>query len=173
MTKIERSIRVGSEGELEQENEGLFMDYEVDKANIPEYITYIVYRAISCYYAEEYEEASRWINNLLNEVSLKKYPFAALEIKVILALQYCLLNDFDLFNQLINSVQRQIRLLGKENCENILHFSKILKISISDVKRNKKEKIAVLVDKFKNTTSLKFSPTRLIRMDEAFIGKLS
>ncbi len=55
---------------------------------------------LSCYYAGKYDEAARWINNLLNEVSLKKYPYAQLEIKTLLALQYCLQSDYDLFNQL-------------------------------------------------------------------------
>lgn len=155
------------------ENEGLFLDFEVDMQDVPKYINYVMYRAISCYYVDKYDEAARWINNLLNEVSLKKYALAQLEIKIVLALQYCLMSDYDLFNQLINSIQRQIRLTGKDSCEHILLFSKMLKISISDIKKNKYEKIEALVDKFVRIDANQFSPTKLIKMDEAFIGKLS
>jgi hypothetical protein len=133
----------------------------------------MIYRALSCYYVKKYDQASRWINNLLNEVSLKRYPNAQLEIKVILALQYCLLNDYDLFNQLINSIQRQIRIIGKENCEHLMIFTKILKVSISELKKNKEEKIKALIRKFSMFQKQGFSPSMYIKMDDEFVSKLS
>ena len=156
-----------------EENELLFEDYEPDMTDIPKYITYVLYRSLSCYYSEKYNEAARWINNLLNEISLKKYPLIHLEIKVILALQYCLMNDYDLFNQLINSIQRQIRIIGKENCEHVSLFTKMLKISISEVKQEKADKIKPLIDKFDASNMSMFVPTSLIKMDEGFLQKLS
>jgi hypothetical protein len=172
-TKIERHIRMENEPEMYAENDGLFYDFEIDKNDTPKFVMYVLYRALSCYYVEKFDEAAKWINNLLNEVSLKKYPNALLEIKLLLALQYCLMNDYDLFNQLINSIQRQIRLLGKENSEHILIFAKILKISISDIKKNKRQKIKSLADKFNRVEKTAFSPTMLVKMDERFISKLS
>lgn len=172
-SKIERGLRIGNENSLHEENEMLFHDFECDVDDIPKYVTYVTYRALSCYYAGHYNEAARWINNLLNEISLKKYPYAQLEVKAILALQYCLMNDYDLFNQLTNSIQRQVRILGKENCDSIVVFTKILKISVSDVKRDKYNKIETLAHKFSRFESTDFSPTTLIKMDEAFISKLT
>ena len=61
----------------------------------------------------------------------------SLEIKSLLALQYTLMKDFELFNQLSNSIQRQIRLSGKDSCENIQLFLKILKIATSEAKKEK------------------------------------
>ena len=173
ITKIQRHIRMDTVEEMYEENEGLFHDFEVDKNDVPKFITYVTYRSLSCYYVNKYDEAARWLNNLLNEVSFKRYPIAQLEIKVILALQYCLLNDFDLFNQLINSIQRQMRLLGKENCEHILALTKILKISISDTKKNKQQKVQALVEKLERIDKNYFAPTMLIRTDEDFVKKLS
>ena len=173
LTKIKRHNRLGNEEEMYEENDLLFHDFECDKNDIPKYVTYVTYRALSCYYFDKPDEAARWINNLLNEISLKNFPYAQLEVKVILALQYCLMNDYDLFNQLINSIQRQIRLLGKENCEHILIFTKILKTSINDVKKNKSDKIRALVDKMKNITVNYFAPTLYVKLDEKFISKLS
>jgi hypothetical protein len=104
---------------------------------------------------------------------MKKYPAAQLEIKTILALQYCMVRDYDLFNQLINSIQRQIRLLGKEACEHVVIFTKMLKISISDSKKNKKSKIQALADKIKNMELDYFTPTLLVKIDDDFIDGLS
>lgn len=173
ITKIERHIRMDNVEQMYEENEGLFHDFEIDKNDTPKFITYVTYRSLSCYYVGKYDEAAKWLNNLLNEVSFKKYPFAQLEIKVILAMQYCLLNDFDLFNQLINSIQRQLRLLGKESCEHILTMTKILKIAISDTKKNKETKIRSLVDKIDKSQKNYFAPTMLLKLDDNFVKKLS
>ena len=124
-------------------------------------------------YQAKYEEASKWINGFLNEVSLKKFQMGQLEVKCILALQYCLLKEFDLFHQLINSIQRQIRMIGKDKCRHIVLFTKILKISLSEAKRNKFEKISGLVDKLNHYKFTPFTPTLMIKMNEKLILKLS
>ena len=115
-SKIERNQRLGNLPELYEENKVLFIDYENDLHDIGRYLIYMSYRAVCCMFIEKYDEASKWLNNLLNELSLKKYPEAQVEVKLLLGLQYCLMRDEELFNQLINSVQRQVRILGKEEC---------------------------------------------------------
>ena len=173
VTKILRHMRMETEEEMYEENEGLFHDFESDTNDIPNHLIYITYRALSCYYVDNYEEAARWINGLLNEVSFKRFPMGQLEVKCLLALQYSLLGEFDLFQQLINSIQRQIRLIGKENCEHIVIFTKMLKISNSDAKRNKYEKISSLADRLSKFECITFTPSLLIRMNEKVILQLS
>jgi hypothetical protein len=172
-TKIMRSTRLNTQHELYEENEVIFQNFESNSADIPQHINYILYRALSCHYTGKNDEAARWLNNLLNEISLKKYPIAQLEIKVILAMQYCLMRDYDLFNQLINSIQRQIRLIGKEQCEHLLIFTKMLKVSLSDIKKNKSEKIEDLAKKFKHIEIPHTAHTKLIKIDEKLIEQLS
>ncbi len=173
ISKLERSLRMGAEKELYLENEQIFSDIETDPTDLPKHMVYIVYRALGCYYAGKHEEAAKLINSLINEVSLKKYPFAQMEIKAILALQYCLLHDFELFNQHSNSIQRQIRMFGKDECENVLLFLKMLKIATSEAKKDKPKKIAAVIAKFKDVKVRYFAPTSLIKMDEAFIESLT
>jgi len=173
ISKLERSLRLGTEKELYAENQNMFVDYEPDPVDVPKHLIYTVYRALSSYYVGKYEEAAKLINSMLNDISLKKYPFAQMEVKAILALQYCMLKDFELFNQLTNSIQRQIRLFGKDECENVLLFVKILKIAVSEAKKEKPKKIAALIPKFKAATVKYFAPTVLIRMDDLFIENLT
>ncbi len=173
ITKILRNIRMETVQEMYAENDERFIDFESDPNDIPNYYIYYSYRALSCHFVERYDEAAKWINHLLNEISLKKYPYALLEIKLLLALQYCLMKDFELFHQLISSIQRQIRLLGKEKCEHLLVFSKILKVSQSDAKRNKYEKISSLADQLKAYTFTSFMPTLLVSFNDELIMKLS
>jgi hypothetical protein len=173
ITKLERYLRAGIEKELYLENEAMFQDYEPDHLDVSGYTVYVVYRALSAYYTERFEEAAKLINNLLNEVSLKKYPFAQMEVKALLALQYCMMKDFDLFNQLTNSIQRQIRLLGKDDCENVLLLLKILRIAVGEGKKEKSKKIRSLIPKFRAIKVNYFAPTALIKTDERFVASLT
>ncbi|HTE31824.1 MAG TPA: hypothetical protein VK666_15690, partial [Chryseolinea sp.] len=173
ISKIERHLRTGTETELYTENEAIFLDYEIDMMDLPKHIVYVVYRAISSYYVGKFEEAAKLINGLLNDVSLKKYPYAQLEIKSLLALQYTLLRDFELFNQLSNSIQRQIRLSGKDSCENIQLFLKILKIATSEAKKEKAKKIQGVIPRLNAITVDYFAPTKLIKLDDKFVELLT
>jgi hypothetical protein len=173
ITKLERHIKANNETALFEENKALFEDFEIDKYNTALYITYVSYRALSCYYCDKYEEAGKWIHNMLNDFSLKKTPYTQLEVKLFLALQYCLRKENELFDQLINSVQRQIRLLGKDNCQHILIFTKILKTSLNDTKKSKALKIQGYINKLKKINPPHFSPLKYINLDEDIISRLS
>lgn len=173
ITKLDRHLRLATEKEIYIENESLFEDIESDLQDVPKHTIFIIYRALGCYYVGKYEEAAKLINGLLNEVSLKKYPFVQMEVKAILALQYCMLKDFELFNQLTSSIQRQIRLFGKDECENVLLFLKILKIATSEAKKEKAKKITAVIPKFKSIQVNYFAPTCFVRMDEQFVENLT
>lgn len=173
ISKLERSLRLGTEGDLYIESEAILIDYEADVLDVPRHVIYTTYRALAAYYSDKFDEAAKLINNLLNEVSMKKYPYALLEVKSILALQYVLLRDYELFNQLANSIQRQIRMFGKDSCENIQLFLKILKIATSEAKREKVKKINAVVPKLKQQTVSYFAPTLLVKLDEKLIKNLT
>ena len=174
ISKLSRALRVGGEGELVAENELTFGDFEMDPEDVPANTIFQIYLSLSFYYSGRYEDAARIINNLLNEVSLKNYPFVLMEVKALLALQYCLQQDIELFNQLSNSIQRQIRLLGKDACENVLLFLKMLKSALSEAARDKHKKITEIAERIRMIPqSNYFSPTTFIRLDEPLIKKLS
>ncbi|MGD1842748.1 MAG: hypothetical protein ACFB0B_17900 [Thermonemataceae bacterium] len=170
--KVERHLRLNLQEELYEENQVLFLDYEPDKNDIPTYVSYVTYRALSCFYAEKYDEGARWLNNLLNDVSLKKFPFVALEVKLLLSVQYVMMQDYELFSQLLSSIQRQIRILGKEECADIVVFTKILK-TMSGSKANKVDKLEILIDKWKGLPKRNFSPTQYIQFNIAQNASLS
>lgn len=173
LTKLERHLRLGTEREIVTENVSLFADFEPDLSDIPHHTICTVYRALGFYYVERFDEAAKILNNLLNDVSLKKYPFVQMEVKAILALQYCMMRDFELFNQFSSSVQRQIRMFKKDECKNVLHFLKILKIATSEAKKDKPKKISAIIPKFQAETISYFAPTYFIRMDAKFISNLT
>ncbi len=172
-TKLERHSRLGTQMDLYEENEGLFHDFEPDIQNVPQYVSYITYRALCQFYAEKYDEAIRWINKLLNDVSLKKYPYVHLEVKLLLALQYAIIKDNELLSQLTNSIQRQIRILGKETCIHVVLFIKLLKVAVQTNRSDRESKVNSLIDKLKKTNMPNgFCLVKYVRLDEDFVKRL-
>lgn len=49
---------------------------------------------------------------------------------------------------------------------------KILKIAVSEAKKEKDKKISALIPKFRSLTVNYFAPTAYIRMDEKFVERL-
>jgi hypothetical protein len=170
-TKLLRHLRMETEDQLYAENEALFEDYESDPNDLPKYIIYATYRALGCLYVRKYEEAAKWLNALLNEMALKKYPQVQLEIKALLALQYAFLKDHELFSQLLNSMQRQIRILGKENCEKLAVFLKILKPLIYESKQERTHKLKYLIERWHKIPQKGFGLTLYVRMEESFLNR--
>jgi hypothetical protein len=173
LTKSERHLRLGTEKDIAPENESLFADIEPDLLDVPHFTVCTVYRSLGYYYAGKYEEAAKLLNSLLNDVALRKYPYVQMEVKAILALQYCMLRNFEFFNQFSSSVQRQIRMSGKDISKNLLLFLKILKIATSEAKKDKPKKIGALIPKFLAETVPYFAPSFLIKMDAKFISNLT
>ncbi len=173
IAKLERAIRFQNVDTLDEENKALFVDLDDDSMDPKNMIVYYTYRSLSAFYAEDYQRAATWLNDLLNKISFKKYQLAQLEVKTLLAMHYCMMKEYDLFNQLVNSIQRNIRLMGKENCENVFMFVKALKIAVSENKRDKHPKIKSIVEKLPNPNDGLFHPTLLVSFSEELIGKMS
>jgi hypothetical protein len=172
ITKIERAIRSGTEKELYLENKALFEDYESDLDDVPKNVIYTSYRASSCYYIGKYEEASHLYNSLLNEVNLKRYPQAHIEIKLAQALMYCLVDDRDLFNQNINSLQRQLRMMEENSQYHATMFIKLMKAAMGDDKPGKLGRLRDYVIKIKGIEIRHFSPISMIKLDDSLADLL-
>ncbi len=157
---------------LYEENKTLFEDYDVNKNNIPEYVIYSMYRITACYYMGKYEEASKLINQLLNDTTLKRFPKTLIEIKLFLALQYAIIKDADLFNQLINSIQRQIRMMGKDDCEHAVVLTKLLKAAFQDNNKAKKLKLQSLIERLKPLLPTYYTPFKYIQLDDRLVDVL-
>lgn len=171
-TKLKRALRTQTTETLALENEALFTDFEYDENNFYQFLNYTTYRAISFHYAQQHQEATFWLNDLLNTTEIKKYPYALIECKALLALQYTMLREEGLFQQLVSSIQRQIRILGKENCHHIVVLIKICKTALSQTKQERPKKIEVLRRQFEAAPRKLFSPTQYLIFDNDFVSRL-
>jgi len=151
----------GEEISLAEWNEENFKNFDPDPKNIPGFVTYYCYRAISSMVAGEFGKSSQFLNNLLNEISFKGYPEAHMEVKILLATIYTLMDDFELFSQLAHSIQRQIRILGKEKCIHGVYIIKSLKTQFSSGKKNKTQKMQEYFKMIRSNFPGHFSPMEI------------
>lgn len=172
LTKLKRALRMDTESSLYEETKLQFQDFETSTEDTPQFIIYHVYRSLTCYYAEKFDEASKWLNKLLNELSFKKFPEAHLEVKLLLLLQYCVMDDLELFNQLLSSTQRQLRALGKDNSENIASYIKLLRVSISETGKQKMPKMKALMGRIFPDEN-PFSALNLLKFNDKFLEQLT
>jgi len=173
ITKIERYVRLGHEERLYEENKGIVDDLSFDPNNVSGYVNFVKYLALSCYYAGNIEEAARQIQKLRNRLSLKKYVFADIELKVLLCLFYCLLNEDDLCQQLIGSTKRQLRVYDKDKVKHIRLVLKIVIVSISGKEFGKAEKIEKYIKDFNLLNINEYSFLHYLKLDKQFIQQLT
>jgi len=173
LSKIERDVRDHTPVAVLENYKEIFGDFETDPNDLPKAIMLNFYKAFTFFNAEKYEQCAKTINNILSEISMKKYQETLLELKTFLALQYCLMDDFELFNQLMSSIQRQIRMMGKKRVDHIVMITKIMKISLGvGGNRQKVTKIKLLCLKLNTEKIAHFSPFKYVNFKDELLNKL-
>src|SRR5205814_986070 len=95
--------------------------------------------AISKFYQNDFPGAAKTINELRNNISLKKYLHSDIECKLFQAMQYCIIGEDGLCHQIISSVKRQVS-ENEQQWESATLFIKLLKTALKPLDYRKKIK---------------------------------
>ncbi len=164
--KMERYVALGMGKELHQENKTFFNNFDVDFDDLPTYTYFTCYQAISAYEANQTQEAINLLENLLEDVNLKNYNIAQIDLKLLLVLFYIKINKADKGSFLLNNVQRHVRMIGKEDCEHSYAFMKVLRSSMAFLELAKKEKkLQNYISRFKTIDKPIYSPLNYIHVE--------
>ncbi len=164
-TIIERSLRLKMEKDLANTNEKIFADFEIE-LDSTHYVNYMIYRALSFYFAGQYTESVKWLTRLMKKYPIKKNPIVILEVRLLLGIQYALMKDEDLLAQLVSSLQRQARTVQKEMIPHISTMIKILKLVSSGIDDTTKSKLDSLFVKLNKCERPLFCPTHYTNFEE-------
>ncbi|TDI71305.1 MAG: hypothetical protein E2O86_02135 [Bacteroidetes bacterium] len=170
--KMKRALRMNIEGELHQQNISLYDEKNVNKADVPQYYISVIYNALSAYYDNDYKSATKELTILVNDVSWKKYPNAMLEARILLVFIHYIARDMEQVKLASTSIQRQIRVIGREYCQIAFTFNQLLKTAMNDLKRNKADKVKELVGLLNIMQPTHFSPLKLVKIDEKLVQRL-
>ena len=172
-SKIDRFIGNGNVQELTDINADLESNFETDISEPYPCISYRSYLAIGKFYEGDFSGAARVMNNLRNELSMKKYLFTDVEHKLFQALQYCFMGEDGLCGQLLQSVKRQIT-DDEEMFESATIFIKLLKAAIKPEEfRKKVKRLTEIYEAFKNANTGNKTILWFVKMDEAMIRKMA
>lgn len=174
VSKIERYVQSGVEESLYEENKNTFAEYLPDMNDVPNYINYMKYLAMGSFYGKNYNESVSTLNQLLNEVSFKNYVHSEIEIKLLLALSYSMVNKYDPAFSLLRSVTRKLRELSETmDLENAVTFAKMLSLQMETTSKSSEAKLLKLRDKFELLNQGNCRMLSFLKMDDAFIKTLA
>ncbi|MFM2136552.1 MAG: hypothetical protein RL021_1952 [Bacteroidota bacterium] len=137
------------------------------------FISFRQYQSIVKFYQADFSGAAKVINNMRNDLSMKKFIYSDIESKLFQALQYCFMGEDGLCNQLIQSVKRQIpdddRRYDPANM-----MIKLLKAATKPEEfRKKVRKITDIYDQFRALAHGKESILWFVKLDESMIRRLA
>jgi hypothetical protein len=171
-TKVGKYLADRNESVLAELNSLLQSKVEIDINEAFHQISFSKFIAITHFYRKEYTEAAKVINKLRNNFPLKKYPIADVECRLFQALQYCILGEDGLCNQIIASLRRQ---LADEEQEwtGAFTFMKMLKNALKAVDLRKKiKRVQGLWDQFQQENKGKHAILPFVRLDDSTIRKM-
>ena len=147
--------------------------FDTDINDAYPYVTLRRFLAISKFYQGDFSGSAKVINNMRNELSLKKYLFSDVESKLFQAMQYCYMGEDGLCGQILQSVKRQIpeddRRFDPANT-----FIKILKAAIKPEEfRKKVKKLTDLHEQFRQTLTTPDSMLWFVKLDEPMLRRLA
>ncbi len=172
-SKTERFLQNGNVQELTNINGELETNFETDITEPYPCISFRLFLAVGCFYESNFSGSAKILNNLRNEMSMKKYLFTDVEYKLFQALQYCFLGEDGLCSQLLHSVKRQIN-EDETMFSSAAVFIKLLKAAIKPEEfRKKVKRLTEIYENFKAVNTGSNNILWFVKMDEAMIRRLA
>jgi hypothetical protein len=171
--KIERYLANGNVSQLTDINKELEHSLDSDPGEDFHFISVKMFFAICKFYENDFSSSAKVVNELRNELSMKKYLHTDVECKLFQALQYCMMGEDGLCNQLIQSVRRQIDEEGERFAQAEL-FMKILKTALkADDLRKKIQKLTAMWQQFTEANTGTNGLLLFVKFDEALIRRMA
>ncbi len=172
-SKVERFLTNGNVQELTDINSELESNFETDINEPYPCISFRRFLAIGKFYEGDYSASARILNNLRNELSMKRYLFTDVEYKLFQAMQYCFMGEDGLCNQLLQSVKRQIT-EDEQMFASATIFIKLLKAAIKPEEfRKKVKRLTEIYENFKNANTGTQPILWFVKLDEPTIRKMA
>ena len=169
--KLRYHVRNNTVDQLIKDVEDYIINVDMDPYRITFFVNYSRFLAHAYFAAGEYKKASRILYNLRNEVNLKKnvHVHMELEIKFFLALTYVMLQDFDLANQLILSLQRQLRKTTMSHYEHAKKLIKVLNVALGGKPRTRLKNLRANIDQWKESNVGRYALLEEIDLEALFL----
>lgn len=171
--KLRYHQRTNTIEQLVRDVEEYVGEIDVEPYRLAFYVNYNLFLAHTHFADRNYKKASRILYNLRNEVPLRKFVHIELEVKFFLALTYVLLEDFDLANQLILSLQRQLRKPTFSRYEHGKVLIRILSVALGGKPRTRAKNLRANIEKWNETNVGRHALIEEIDLEALFLHEES
>lgn len=135
--KVLYHVRTNTLDQLRIDAERWLGKVQVEPENLTSYVNFYMFVAKAYFLNQKYNECRKILFQLDNLVNLRKSPHMNLEVKLLLAVCYAKLRDYELADQLILSLQRQLRKPEMVNYDHARDLLKMLVIYLGGSERNR------------------------------------
>lgn len=142
---------------------------EVDPYRLSFFLNFHMFQAYTYFTGRNYKKAAKLLYNMRNEVNLRRYLHADLEVKFFLTLTYVMMEDFDLANQLILSLQRQLRKTTMSRYEHAKILLKILSVALGGKPRTRAKNLRANIEKWKEMNQGRYALLPEIDLEVVFM----
>lgn len=146
--KLRYHLRTNTVEQMIKDVEGYIEGIEVEPYRISFYVSFHMFQSHAHFANRNYKKAARILYNMRNDVNLRKHGHMDLEAKFFLALSYVMMEDFDLANQLILSLQRQLRKTTMNKYEHCKILLKILSLALGGKPRTRARNLQLNIAKW-------------------------
>ncbi len=171
-SKIAWHLISGSEENLLEECRILSAKYAPYKEDVPGYVNYEKFRAVSFYYSGKCSDAVSVLNELFKEVSFLHLQHAEIELRLFLVICCLLAGKHEVAEIILTNVQRKLREMKNTEYENAAVLAKMLAFPFKLKEKIEKEKMRMLRDRFLQLNKGVAKMLDFLRMDDAFIARL-
>ncbi|MDX2248183.1 MAG: hypothetical protein SF052_15470 [Bacteroidia bacterium] len=146
--KLRYHIRTHTITQMIKDVEDYIAHIEIEPYRITFYVNFNMFMAHAYFADKNYKKSSRILYNLRNDVNLRKHIHTDLEVKFFLAVCYVKMEDFDLANQLILSLQRQLRKNTMNKYDHAKIMLKILSVALGGKPRTRNKNLQMNIEKW-------------------------
>jgi hypothetical protein len=155
--KLRFHLQTGTIDALVRDVDNYISQIEVDTYRLTYFVNFHMFQAYAYFVARNYKKTSKILYNLRSDINLRRHTHTDLEVKFFLALTYVLMEDFDLANQLILSLQRQLRKTSMGRYEHARTLLKILSIALGGKPRTRSKNLKSNIERWDEQNKGRFA----------------
>jgi hypothetical protein len=167
--KLRYHLRTNTVDQMVKDIDNYVDTIEVEPYRLTFFVNFHMFLAHAHFANKNYKKSSRILYNLRNEVNLRKHVHIDLEVKFFLALSYVMMEDFDLANQLILSLQRQLRKTSMVKYEHGKVLLKILSLALGGKPRTRAKNLQINIAKWNESNVGRYAMLTDIDLESIFL----
>lgn len=172
IAKVERSIATAGANKVTLPKEDVH--FQVNPEDVFSTINCAMYGASVAFHNGNFAESVSILNNLINEVSFKNFPFAEFEVKLFLALSQLMSGKTEQAELTLRSVSRKLASTEfSKRFPATQAFCRFLKLALNDTSSQKGKKLQDAYAAFKLANSGSESILTFLPLDATHLNKLA